>query len=276
MTDDKVKRRLTTVLCADVHGYSRLMEADETGTLETLRRSRTAIARLVERHDGRIVNTWGDAVIAEFASVVEAVQCAVEIQQEISNQASDVPQANAMRFRIGINLGDVMVDGTNIYGDGVNIASRLQELAEPGGVVISSSVYDQVHNKLSVGFDCLGQRPLKNIAPLTSYRLTLGGQAAGPASFPIEERATPSESARAPGMDDRRELSSSTNVVSEWLAKLPRPVAAALTVSAFLILINLFTGHKIWFHWPVAAILFGVVLRTVLGHRPESESKGER
>ncbi|MBR0834684.1 guanylate cyclase [Bradyrhizobium manausense] len=276
MTDDKVKRRLTTVLCADVHGYSRLMEADETGTLERLRRSRTAIARLVERHDGRIVNTWGDAVIAEFASVVEAVQCAVEIQQEISNQASDVPQANAMRFRIGINLGDVMVDGTNIYGDGVNIASRLQELAEPGGVVISSSVYDQVHNKLSVGFDCLGQRPLKNIAPLTSYRLTLGGQAAEHGRFAVEEGPSPGETARAPRIGDRHEPSSSTNVALNWLAKLPRPVAAALTVSAFLILINLFTGHKIWFHWPVAAILFGVVLRTVLGHRPESESKGER
>ncbi|MCK1719945.1 adenylate/guanylate cyclase domain-containing protein [Bradyrhizobium sp. 141] len=275
MTDDKVKRRLTTVLCADVYGYSRLMEADETGTLETLRRYRTAIARLVERHDGRIVNTWGDAVIAEFASVVEAVQCAVEIQQEISNQDSDASQANPMRFRIGINLGDVMVDGSDIYGDGVNIASRLQELADPGGVVISSSVYDQVHNKLSVGFDCLGQRPMKNIAPLTSYRLTLGGQAAGPGSFPIEESATLSESAPAPRMD-RRAPSSVTNVVSEWLTKLPRPVAAALTVSAFLIVINLFTSNKIWFHWPVAAILFGVVMRMVLGNRPESDGRSER
>ncbi|UWU91866.1 adenylate/guanylate cyclase domain-containing protein [Bradyrhizobium sp. CB1015] len=276
MTDDKVKRRLTTVLCADVYGYSRLMEADETGTLETLRRYRAAITRLVERHDGRIVNTWGDAVIAEFASVVEAVQCAVEIQQEISSQASDASQANPMRFRIGINLGDVMVDGSDIYGDGVNIASRLQELADPGGVVISSSVYDQVHNKLSVGFDCLGQRPMKNIAPLTSYRLTLGGQAAGPGSFPLEERAMPSERARAPRIDDRRVPSSPRHVVSDWLARLPRPVAAALTVSAFLILINLFTSNRIWFHWPVAAILFAVVLRMVLGHRPESGSRPER
>jgi adenylate cyclase len=249
------------------------MEADETGTLETLRRYRTAIARLVERHDGRIVNTWGDAVIAEFASVVEAVQCAVEIQQEIASQASNAPQASPMQFRIGINLGDVMVDGSDIYGDGVNIASRLQELAEPGGVVISSSVYDQVHNKLSVGFDCLGQRPMKNIAPLTSYRLTLGGQTAVPGSFPIEASA---ERSRAPRMDDRREPSSAPNVVSDWLAKLPRPLAAALTVSAFLILINLFTGSKIWFHWPVAAILFGVVLRMALGHRPESDSRTER
>src|SRR5215831_18772963 len=100
MTDDKVKRRLTTVLCADVQGYSRMMEADEAGTMAALRRYRTAISGLVERHDGRIVNTWGDAVISEFASVVEAVQCAVEIQQEISSQQSDQPDAQRMRFRI--------------------------------------------------------------------------------------------------------------------------------------------------------------------------------
>src|ERR687898_2650613 len=184
MTDDKVKRRLTTVLCADVHGYSRLMEADEAGTLATLRRYRTAIAGLVERHDGRIVNTWGDAVIAEFASVVEAVQCAVEIQQEISNQESDPPHAHRMRFRIGINLGDVMVDGSDIYGDGVNIAARLQELAEPAGILISGPVYDQVHNKLSVGFDYLGPQQVKNVAaPVASYRVALSGAILGPSGL---------------------------------------------------------------------------------------------
>src|SRR5215471_5505539 len=192
MTDDKVKRRLTTVLCADVQGYSRLMEADEAGTLETLRRYRAAIAGLVQRHDGRIVNTWGDAVIAEFASVVEAVQCAVEIQHEISNQESDLPHANQMRFRIGINLGDVMVDGSDIYGDGVNIAARLQELAEPGGVVVSGSVYDQVHNKLSVGFECLGQQQMKNVAaPVMSYRVTMSGRAGGRPSFQARASFTP-------------------------------------------------------------------------------------
>ncbi|MET4296058.1 adenylate cyclase [Bradyrhizobium sp. LB8.2] len=279
MPDDKVKRRLTTVLCADVHGYSRLMEADEAGTLETLRRYRTAIAGLVERHDGRIVNTWGDAVIAEFASVVEAVQCAVEIQQEISNQDSDPPPP--MRFRIGINLGDVMVDGSDLYGDGVNIAARLQELAEPGGIVISSSTYDQVHNKLSVGFDCLGQRPMKNIAPVTSYRVTMSGQTAQARSLPPGERLTSQGAIAGPQTDavhrDRYESSTWMGFVSDGLAKLPRPVAAALTVSAFLILINIFTGmHKIWFHWPVAALLFGAILRTALRHRPESDSKGER
>jgi adenylate cyclase len=283
MTDDKVKRKLTTVLCADVYGYSRLMEADETRTLETLRRYRTSIAGLVERHDGRIVNTWGDAVIAEFASVVEAVQCAVEIQQEISNQDSDPPDADPMRFRIGINLGDVMVDGSDIYGDGVNIASRLQELAEPGGVVISSSVYDQVHNKLSVGFDCLGQRPMKNVAPVTSYRVTMRGRTDQERSFPGGESPAPQRGAVAASKNgdlrirDRHEPSTWMGFASDWLAKLPRPIAAALTVSGFLILINVFTGmHKIWFHWPVAALLFGVLLRTALRHRPESDSKGER
>jgi adenylate cyclase len=251
--------------------------------LGTLRRYRTAIAGLVERHDGRIVNTWGDAVIAEFPSVVEAVQCAVEIQQEISNQDSDPPHAHQMRFRIGINLGDVMVDGCDIYGDGVNIAARLQELAEPGGVVVSGSVYDQVHNKLSLGFDCLGQRPMKNVAPVISYRVTMSGRAAGRSSFPVDASPTPqagavaASEAGAQRIRDRHEPSTWMRFVSDWLANLPRPIAAALTVAGFLILINVFTGmHTIWFHWPVAALLFIGILRTLRRHRPASDRKGER
>jgi adenylate cyclase len=282
MTDDKVKRRLTTVLCADVHGYSRLMGADETATLGTLRRYRTAIARLVERHDGRIVNTWGDAVIAEFASVVEAVQCAVEIQQETTSQNSDPPNARQMRFRIGINLGDVMVDGSDIFGDGVNIAARLQELAEPGGVVISAPVYDQVHNKLSLGFDCLGQQQMKNVAPVTSYRVTMGGGAVG-RHGPFDQRATPQAGAvGASGsggqqIGDRYGPSPWMSSISDQLADLPRPIAAMLTVSGFLILINVFTGlHRIWFHWPVAALLFTGILLTVLRHKPPSDRDERR
>ena len=272
---DKVKRRLTTVLCADVHGYSRLMETDEAGTLATLRRYRTAMAGLVERHDGRIVNTWGDAVIAEFASVVEAVQCAVEIQQEISNQEPDPSSAHAMRFRIGINLGDVVVDGADIYGDGVNIAARLQELAEPGGVVVSGSVYDQVYNKLSLGFDCLGQQQMKNVAPVTSYRVTVGGQAARPRSLPVDESPAP----RAAGASDRRAPATWLHTVSDWFANLPRPISGALVLSAFLILINVFTGlNRIWFHWPVAALLFLAILRTMSRRRTalDREQKRER
>lgn len=286
MTDDKVKRRLTTVLCADVHGYSRLMEADETGTLETLRRYRTAMAGLVERHDGRIVNTWGDAVIAEFASVVEAVQCAVEIQQEISQQESQSSRADPMRFRIGINLGDVMVDGSDIYGDGVNIASRLQDLAEPGGVVVSGPVYEQVRNKLSIGFDCLGQQPMKNVAPVTSYRVTLNGQAAGRSSFPANDGpARPADVSATPAADasrdrDRREpatgITAGIHAIQDWLAGLPRPLSAAIVISAFLIVINVLTGmHRMWFQWPVAVLLFMALLRTVLGRERRSDRRRE-
>lgn len=282
MTDDKVKRRLTTVLCADVHGYSRLMEADEAGTLATLRRHRTAIAGLVERHDGRVVNTWGDAVIAEFASVVEAVQCAVEIQQEISSREPDPPLANRMRFRIGINLGDVMVEGSDIYGDGVNIAARLEELAEPGGIVVSRTVYDQVHNKLPVGFDYLGQQQVKNVAPVTSYRVAMGGQSVGQRSAPADDGpALWAEPVAAPATGDlpgdRREPATGLDRVQDWFAHLPRPLAGALTISAFLIVINLLTNpHRLWFQWPVAALLFGAILRTVLRRRPRSDRKQER
>jgi adenylate cyclase len=237
---------------------------------------------LVERHDGRIVNTWGDAVIAEFASVVEAVQCAVEIQQEIAGQNSEPRQAHQMRFRIGINLGDVMVDGSDIFGDGVNIAARLQELAEPGGVVISASVYDQVHNKLSLGFDCLGQRQMKNVAPVTSYRVTMGGRAVGRHSFSVDDSPTPRTGAVAASeagdqrIRDRYEPFKWMSSISVRLANLPRPVPALLTVSGFLILINVFTGlHRIWFHWPVAALLFICILRT-LRHRPPADRNERR
>ena len=280
---DKVKRRLTTILCADVHGYSRLMEADEAGTLGMLRHYRAAMAGLVERHDGRIVNTWGDAVIAEFASVVEAVQCAVEIQQEISNQGSGSPHAQLMRFRIGINLGDVMVDGSDIYGDGVNIAARLQEFAEPGDVVVSGSVYDQVHSKLSLGFDCLGQQQMKNLAaPVMSYRVTMSGRAGGRRSSAARESSTPRADgaaaalAGAPSFPDGRGLSGWMRAVSDWFANLPRPIATILAIAGFLILINVFTGpHRIWFHWPVASLLLIVFLLAVHRRKPASDRTEE-
>ena len=128
----KVRRRLTTLLCADVEGYARLMGADETGTMETLRRYRAAMATRSSATTGGVVNTWGDAVIADFPSVVEAVQCAVETQQELSTNNGGLPEPRRMIFRIGIHLGDVMVEGDDVHGDGVNIAARLQERAEPG------------------------------------------------------------------------------------------------------------------------------------------------
>ena len=255
----KVRRRLTTLLCADVEGYTRLMGADEAGTLATLRRYRAAMATLMERHDGRIVNTWGDAVIAEFASVVEAVQCAVETQQELSGYNGGLPESQRMRFRIGIHVGDVMVEGDDVYGDGVNITARLQELAEPGGILISGPVYDQVHNKLSIGFDCLGQQQLKNVAnPVTGYRVLQGDAVTQPiASQPNVTRAPttpppPADSAQA-GLLSR---------AWEWYTRLPRASAVLIAIAVFLFVVNMFSGFRhIWFHWPVAVLLLIAVLR---------------
>lgn len=261
----KVKRRLTTVLSADVEGYARLMEADEAGTLDTLRRYRAAMAKLIERHDGRIVNTWGDAIIAEFASVVEGVQCAVETQQELSGQNDALPEAKRMKFRIGINLGDVMVEGDDVYGDGVNIAARLQQLAEPGGILISGPVYDQVHNKLSISFDRLSPQHVKNVAkPVVCYRVNQGDATSqGPVSPPDEKTklAAPQRAEGRTGTMLAR--------LWQWYMRLPRPIAVIVAVIGFLFLLNVFSGlDDIWFHWPVAPLLLIVVLWAVVRRKP--------
>jgi adenylate cyclase len=237
------------------------MGADEAGTLATLRRAHDAMATLIERHDGRIVNTWGDAVIAEFASVVEAVQCAIETQQELSSHNDGLPEPQRMRFRIGINLGDVMVEGDDVYGDGVNIAARLQELAEPGGILISGPVYEQVHNKLSIGFDCLGEQRLKNVAnPVTGYRVLQGGASSRPQSRPEMTREPPAPPHRAEAGLSR---------VWEWYTRLPRASAVLIAIAVFLFVINMFSGPRhIWFHWPVAVLLLIAVLRAARGSRP--------
>jgi adenylate cyclase len=159
-----VKRKLTTIFCADVVGYSRLMGVDEAGTLRRLKECRELVAAFIDRHRGRVVSWSGDAVLADFASVVEAVQCAIEIQRELKARNDGKPEAERMEFRIGINLGDVMIEDHDIFGEGVNIAARLQSLAAPGGILISGSVHDQVRNKLAVGFNFMGHQQVKNIA----------------------------------------------------------------------------------------------------------------
>jgi len=261
----KVKRRLTTLMCADVEGYARLMEADEAGTLATLRRYRDAMATLIERHDGRIVNTWGDAIIAEFPSVVEAVQCAVETQQEISGYNGGLPEPQRMRFRIGIHLGDVMVEGDDVYGDGVNIAARLQELADPGGILISGPVYDQVHNKLSIGFDCLGQQHLKNVVnPVTGYRVLQVGAPTRPRASRPDVRMEP-----ATPLYPAHGADSGFSRAWEWYTRLPRLSAVMIALAVFLFVINVFSGlHSIRFHWPAAPLLLIAFLRAFLQRKP--------
>jgi adenylate cyclase len=167
-----LERKLTAILCADVFGYSRLMGQDEEATHRTLVSHRKVIDTLIEQHHGRFVNSAGDSVLAEFASVVNAVQCAVEIQSALKAENADIPPERRMEFRIGINLGDVMVDGEQIYGDGVNVAARLENLAEPGGISIADTVYAQVRNKLTLGYADLGLQSVKNIAePVRVYRV---------------------------------------------------------------------------------------------------------
>jgi class 3 adenylate cyclase/uncharacterized RDD family membrane protein YckC len=159
-----VKRKLTTIFAADVDGYSRLMGEDEHSTLERLKEYREAITAFIERHHGRVVSWSGDGLLSEFVSVVEAVQCAVEIQRDLKARNDRIDEPKRMNFRIGINLGDVMVEDHDIFGEGVNIAARLQTLAPPGGILISGPVYEQVKSRLTLGFSFLGERQVKNIA----------------------------------------------------------------------------------------------------------------
>jgi TolB-like protein/class 3 adenylate cyclase/Tfp pilus assembly protein PilF len=167
-----LERKLTAILCADVFGYSRLMGEDEEATLRTLSSHRKLIDSLIEQHRGRFVNSAGDSVLAEFASVVNAVQCAVEIQIMLKAKNADLPPERRMEFRIGVNLGDVMVDGEQIYGDGVNVAARLEGLAEPGGICISGTVHEQVRDKLALSYDDAGEQEVKNIVrPVRVWRV---------------------------------------------------------------------------------------------------------
>src|ERR1041385_5201512 len=144
-----MERKLTAILSADVKGYSRLMGDDEESTIRTLTVYRKGMTAFIQHYRGRVVDSPGDNLLAEFASVVDAVQCAVEIQKALKTRNADLPASRKMEFRIGINVGDVIVEGERIYGDGVNIAARLEGLAEPGGLCISGVVYDQVENKLT-------------------------------------------------------------------------------------------------------------------------------
>jgi len=175
-----IKRRLTAILAADAVNYSRHMSIDEEGTLRLLAAHRAVIDRIIEAHEGRIVGTQGDSVLAEFASPVEAVRCAVEIQEGVHTRNEALPETDRLDFRIGVNLGDVMIDGADILGDGVNVAARLEGIAEPGGICISSSVYDQIAGKLNMGFVDLGEQSLKNITrPIRVYQFDRFGAAGG-------------------------------------------------------------------------------------------------
>jgi adenylate cyclase len=159
-----VERKLAAIFAADIAGYSRLMARDEVGTLIRLKAYRVIIDGLIASHRGRIFNTAGDSVVADFASAIDAMHCAVEVQAALATENAGATVDEPMEFRIGVHVGDVMVDGDNLLGDGVNIAARLEALAEPGTICVSAVVRDQIGNKLPVAFDDLGDQQVKNIA----------------------------------------------------------------------------------------------------------------
>ena len=178
MTDNSVSRKLAAILSADVVGFSRMMEADESGTLAALKAHRSELfdPKIASYH-GRMVKTTGDSYLIEFPSIVEAVQCAIELQTGMSERNADTPDNRRFRFRVGINVGDVMIEDDDLFGDGVNVAARLQEIAEPAEVYISRSARDQIRDKLDVPLEDLGERQVKNIArPVRVFRVQIAGQ----------------------------------------------------------------------------------------------------
>jgi adenylate cyclase len=200
MSEARVERRLAAILAVDVAGYSRLMGEDEEGTLAALRAIRRELGDpKIKEHRGRIVKTTGDGLLVEFASVVDAVGCAVETQREMATRNAGIPPERRIEFRMGINLGDIIVEDGDIFGDGVNIAARLEALAEPGGICVTRVVRDQVRDKLDFSFADMGEQQVKNIArPVRAHRILVAAEAVAPAGAgdPITESARPRRRSR--------------------------------------------------------------------------------
>jgi adenylate cyclase len=194
LSGERVERRLAAILAGDIAGYSRLMGLDEEGTLAALKGHRRAVVDpKIAEHRGRIVKTTGDGILVEFASVVDAVRCAVDIQRQIAERNAEVPPERRIEFRIGLNVGDIIIDDKDIFGDGVNIAARLQALAEPGGICVSRIVRDEVRDKLDFSFEDMGEQQVKNIArPVPTHRVRLETQA----DAAVAAALTPTRTAR--------------------------------------------------------------------------------
>ncbi len=250
-----IERRLTNIFSADVLGYSRLMGLDEAGTLAVLNDYKSIMAGLIAEHRGRIVSTAGDGVLAEFPSSVMAVQAAVDIQRQLAERNQKLEPDRQMWFRIGINLGDVIVEHDDIFGDDVNIAARLQSMAEPGGILISGTVFDQVKNKLGLSFHFLGPQRLKNIdaeVPVYSAVMSAAGAARPPVHIKVGQSAAPQKIQQ----------------------KLIASAIRAGAIVAFLGAINLFSwsGH-FWFQWPSLVVLLIFIIRASRLYRQEADEE---
>ncbi len=256
MAQEGLKRKLAAILSADVKEYSRLMREDETATIRTLTAYREVMTTLIKQHHGRVVDTVGDNLLAEFASVVDAVQGAVAIQKELKTRNAQVPESRKMLFRIGINLGDLVVEGDRIYGDGVNIAARLEALADPGGICISRTTYDQIEDKLPFGYEYLGEKTVKNIAkPVRAYRVLLEPEDATQGMK--EEERTGRGKRHRRSRDSLREKHDGPK--GRPTIRFSQHLWTYLSVIGFLLIINLLTwGGHLWVHWP--ALGWGLLL----------------
>jgi class 3 adenylate cyclase len=256
MAQKDVKRKLAAIFSADVKDYSCLMRDDETATVRTLNACREVMSKLIRQHHGRVVDSPGDNLLAEFASVVDAVQAAVAIQKELKSLNAKLAANRKMEFRIGINLGDIIEEGDQIYGDGINIAARLEGLADPGGICISRTAYDQIEDKLPLGYEYLGEKIVKNIPkPIRAYKVlvepeefTIKAWAKGFAAGSQKDKKKEETFIDKPDSPKSREKSIFDNHMYVYLG-----------VIVFLFLINLFTySDVIWFHFP--ALGWGLIL----------------
>jgi adenylate cyclase len=239
------ERRLSAILCADVVGYSRLVRMDEVATLARLNEARTILQTAIDENGGRVFNLAGDGLLAEFPSAVAAVQAAAASQDRLAPRAASQPDDRRMHLRIGVNLADVVVDGNDLLGDGVNVAARLQALAEPGGVCISGAVYEQTRGRLALPFVELDQQPMKNIAdPMRVYALQNG---VTPSSVDKTVPPGPLTVGRILGNPRR--------------ARVLRRLAGIVIILSLLLVINLMTTpHRIWVHWPALGMGAALVL----------------
>jgi adenylate cyclase len=237
-----VQRKLTAILSADGVGYSRLMADDDVATVRMLTEHRGVMKTIVEGYRGRVVDSPGDNVLAEFPSVVDAVECAVVIQKELKARNDRVPPNRQMQFRIGINLGDVIVDGDRIYGDGVNIAARLESLAEPGGICISGSAYDQIENKLPLGYESLGPQTVKNFSkPVRVYRAITGTEPVVDATDIADTAAPPTRVVRS-----ESESTPTPAVAAPSAASVPASRRRAALVAGVLVALGAIGGIAAW------------------------------
>ena len=267
MTSEDLKRKLAAILSADVKEYSRMMREDEAATIQTVTEYRQLMSSLIEQHHGRVVDSVGDNMLAEFASVVDAVQGAVAIQKEVSARNTRLPAERRMMFRIGINLGDLVVEGDRIYGDGVNIAARLEGIADPGGICISRTAFDQIEDKLPLGYEYLGEKSVKNSSkPIRAYRVLFDAPEKKRGLFKRRHKQRDKKSERRqPTPTDKHPAD--TGLKKQDIRLFYKHVWIYIGVMVLLFTVNMLTlPDFIWFHWPALGWgLFLFIHRVMIG-----------